>query len=116
MSEEDTEQVADIKWMAKIVAVNCVRNTVIEDYHANGQLSQDDMKAFNQQVCNNIYTFLTYMGGPPERFEKLMRVWGMWFPHNWDDPELNEEFHFEQIEKAYTAGTAMKLIRPIVED
>jgi hypothetical protein len=33
---------------ALLMAVTCVRNTVIEDYHANGQLSDADMMAFNK--------------------------------------------------------------------
>ncbi len=62
-----------IQSLALIVAVNCVRNTVIEDYHADGKLSDGDMKNFNKDVANKLYTFFTYMfsrprgGGPAKQ-------------------------------------------------
>jgi len=43
------------------MTVNCIRNTVIENYHARGSLSQADMKAFNEEVSNKLYTFLRIM-------------------------------------------------------
>jgi hypothetical protein len=50
---------ATLKRLALLLTVNCVRNTVIEDYHAAGKLSDSEMKAFNQEVANKIYTFGT---------------------------------------------------------
>ena len=91
MSADNNKALQDL---ALIVTVNCVRNTVIEDYHARGSLSQEDMKAFNKQVANNIYTFLVYaFDRPGDEFEKWVSVMGMfYYPHNWDTPEFNEEF------------------------
>jgi hypothetical protein len=51
----------DLKRLALLIAVNCVRNTVIEDYHSDGKLSDAEMKAFNQEVANKVYTFLHYL-------------------------------------------------------
>ena len=43
------------------MAVNCVRNTVIEDDHAGGKLDDAEMKAFNQEVANKSDRFLQFL-------------------------------------------------------
>lgn len=43
------------KALAKGLTVICVRDTVIENYHAMGKLSDEEMKAFNIEVCNKLY-------------------------------------------------------------
>jgi hypothetical protein len=48
----------DTKMIAKAMTINCVRNTILEHHHQQGKLSDADMKAFNKQVVNRIYTFL----------------------------------------------------------
>ena len=80
-----------IKDLALLVTVNCVRNTCIEDYHARGSLTQDDMKAFNRQVASKIYTFLEYVfNRPTEDYQALLGFMGMYYPRDWDEPELSE--------------------------
>ena len=44
---------SSLKRLALLIAVNCVRNTVIEDDHAAGKLDDPEMKAFNHKVANN---------------------------------------------------------------
>jgi len=56
-----------LKQFAKMITLNCVRNTVIEDYHARGSLSQEEMKAFNIEVCSHIYTALYLSEGNQTR-------------------------------------------------
>jgi len=93
--------------LALVVAVNCVRNTVIEDYHARGSLSQDDMKVFNKQVANNLYTFLTYVFDKPEdEWKKLLALYGMYYPHDWDPPELVDQ----DVAEAYKQAREMGLV------
>lgn len=80
-----------MKDLALMVTVNCVRNTVIEDYHARGSLSQDDMAAFNRQVADNIYTVFDFMfNRSPEDSQALIGFMGMYYPTNWDEPQINE--------------------------
>ena len=58
-AEEDS-----LKRLALIMAVACVRNTCIEEFHARPQpqfLSDADMKRFNQEVADKLYTFLHYL-------------------------------------------------------
>ncbi len=43
-----------LKDIALIMSVNCVRNTIIENYHAEGKRSDDEMKAFNKEVANKL--------------------------------------------------------------
>lgn len=75
------------------MAVNCVRNTVIEDYHSDGKLSDAEMKALNQEVANKIYTFLHYLfSNSSEDQEAFLNAMGMMYPSNWDQPKLDADF------------------------
>ncbi len=83
----------ELKRLALLIAVNCVRNTVIEDYHADGKLSDSEMKAFNQEVSNKIYTFLHYLfQKPPEDQEVFLNAMSLMYPSNWDQPKLDRDF------------------------
>jgi hypothetical protein len=79
--------------LALLITVNCVRNTVIEDYHADGKLSDAEMKAFNQEVANKIFTFLHYLFEKPrEDEEAFLSAMGMMYPSRWDEPKLDTDF------------------------
>src|ERR1700729_3986572 len=56
---------ADVKRLALLMAVNCVRNTVIEDYHAQGKLSNAEMMAFNREVARAPYSCIAYAARSP---------------------------------------------------
>lgn len=83
-----------IQHLALLMANVCVRNTVIEEYHANGQLSQDDMKAFNQEVANKIFTFLrlAIFNADNQEAMAFMGMATMQFPHGWDQPHDDADF------------------------
>jgi len=84
---------SELKRLALLMAVNCVRNTVIENYHADGKLSDEEMKVLNQEVANKIYTFLHYMTNkPPEDQTAFLSAMGMMYPSNWDQPKLDPDF------------------------
>lgn len=84
---------SELKRLALLMAVNCVRNTVIENYHADGKLSDEEMKVFIQEVANKIYTFLHYTTTkPPEDQAALLSVMSMMYPSNWDQPKLDADF------------------------
>ena len=88
----------ELKRLAVQLTYHCVRNTVIEDYHADGKLSQADMKALNKEVVNKLYTALGYLFGDnsrsPER-EHLMAYWDTTFPDEWDEPETDTDIQAE---------------------
>lgn len=79
-----------LKRLALIMAVKCVRNTIIEDYHAAGKLTEREMEAFNKQVANKLYTFLKYLLAPPspER-DRFLRNAEKLYPHDWDEPQMD---------------------------
>ncbi len=81
---------AYLKRLALLIAVNCVRNTVIEDYHARGSLSQEDMKKFNKEVANKLYTFIRFMfKGTEEEKRALLEAMGLMYPNEWDKPVID---------------------------
>jgi hypothetical protein len=90
-----------IKRLALIMARNCVRDTVIEEYHP--RLTQEEMKAFNKQVANKIYTFLCFMYDTSIKEEDRNIFFNRMhenYPDNWDQPELDPSFvGFVRLEK-----------------
>jgi hypothetical protein len=46
------------------MTLHCVRNTVIEDYHAAGKLTQAEMKEFNKEIADKVYEFLQLFFSP----------------------------------------------------
>lgn len=84
---------SEVKRLALLMAKTCVRNTVIEDYHSEGKLTDAEMKALNQKVANKIYTFLHYSShGTPEEREAFRNAMNLSYPSNWDQPQLDSEF------------------------
>ena len=83
---------AEMKRLALLMASVCVRNTVIEDYHSLGNLSQEQMKAFNKEVANKVYTFLKLLlAGSSGDSEALMATSLPFYPLDWDDPVLDDD-------------------------
>jgi hypothetical protein len=66
---------------------------VIEDYHAAGKLDVAEMKAFNQEGANKIYTFLQFLFLKfDEDREAFMSAMGAMYPLNWDQPKVDRDF------------------------
>ena len=84
---------SELRHLALLMAVNCVRNTVIEDYHSQGKLSDNEMMTFNREVANKLYTFLDFLFNKPvEDQHAFLSAMGVMYPTNWDKPELDREF------------------------
>lgn len=85
---------SDLKLMARAITINCVRNTCIENYHAEGKLTDPEMKAFNKEVVNRIYTFLDCMLNRSDRerdmFMSRMVATSEGSTSKWDEPEIDE--------------------------
>ena len=80
-----------LKQFAKMITLNCVRNTVIEDYHARGSLSQEEMKAFNMRSAVISIQLCIYLKGTKQERAELLYLWSwMGGISNWDDPEINK--------------------------
>ena len=82
------------KTMALMMVIHCVRNTVIEDYHADGKLSEEEMMKFNKEVSDKIYTFLQVMFNPSNRKQRkqLLSILNEYGTNGWDQPRLDESF------------------------
>jgi hypothetical protein len=87
------ERDRDNKNFALLLAVNCVRNTIIEEYHSRGKLTDAEMMAFNKEVVNKIYTTLSILNGDKmeEDKENFMRMFYMMYPDDWDEPKLDKD-------------------------
>jgi hypothetical protein len=84
---------SSLKRLALLMSVNCVRNTVIENYHAAGKIDDSEMKVFNQEVANKIYTFLRFLLlEPDEDRDAFLSAMGMMYPKNWDQPKIDRDF------------------------
>jgi hypothetical protein len=110
-----------LKKEALKMAVTCVRNTVIENYHAGAfpqsktgdytdvkvvtpfgeipwnelsRISDSEMKAFNKEVSNLIYTYLQSLLNPhfdKQIKEEFMKYANVFYPDNWDEPHIDEQ-------------------------
>lgn len=108
------------KNLAHLLSVYCVRNTVIEEYHEGitpcsktgdytdvkvvtphgeipwdevSRISDKEMKAFNIQVVNRVYTFLQFILNDEQDKKKRDAFWEMiskHYPTDWDIPKLDE--------------------------
>lgn len=85
--------------MARHIALQCVRNTVIEKYHIAGKISDAEMKEFNIEVANKIYSFLELVTNPNLKQEHDIAFNGvlgltplLYKPEHWDIPEFDERF------------------------
>jgi len=83
----------ELKNLALMMTINCVRNTIIEEYHSEDKINQEEMKEFNIEVSNKIYTFLKYFMHESEKErEKLMLLMSMFSTNGWNQPEIDEDF------------------------
>jgi hypothetical protein len=84
--------------MALIMTLHCVRNTVIESYHAAGKLTNFEMKAFNKEVADKIYSFLQLLLNPyyadigKAMFFNKVPFNIFYMPSDWDKPKFDKEF------------------------
>ena len=82
----------DLKDFALGMALFCVRNTAIEQYHADGKLSDEEMKAFNKEVANKLYAALLAMTSPDaQEREAVFSLFASSRPYNWDAPQPDQD-------------------------
>ena len=82
-----------VKQLALIIAANCTRESELDSSLQEGKLSQETLNAFNQQMSNKLYTFLTYLlNKPADEYSVMMEALTKHFPENWAAPELDAGF------------------------
>ncbi len=95
-----------IRSIALIMSVTCVRNTIIEKFHADGKLDDADMEAFNRQVAERIYTFLSYLLSTHRDMGDLMEALRHYLPTDWDQPQRDVFIDKAVTEHRARIGTA----------
>ena len=84
--------------LAKALAVTVYRNGVIEDYHAEGHLSDAEMKVVNKDVVNRIGQLLKWW-----KEENYLSVYntlkfGLMCANGWDNPEYAVDDWIDEAE------------------
>ncbi len=106
---------SETKTLSKILVLNCVRNTFLEDLHSGifpdskegdysdvkvvspygeipwndlGRISDAEMKRLMKEIVNKVYTMLHYM--ETEKFEHFCQLFRM--DNTWDDAKIDESF------------------------
>lgn len=112
-----------LKKEALKMAVTCVRNTVIETYHAGtipqsktgdysdvkvvtpygdipwnelSRINDSEMMAFNKEVVNNLYAYLHCLVNPnvdTDLKEILMKYASDFYPFSWDEPHIPNDLN-----------------------
>ena len=86
--EINLDQFMSPEELSKALVHYCFRNGPIESMHANGQLSQEDMKILNKYCYNKIYTFFKLiLSGDKENLYPILSFHSH-FGSNWDSPEF----------------------------
>jgi len=81
----------DVDSFAKFIVHYCFRNGPVEDMHAQGQLSQKDMKTLNKFMVNKVAElFELSMSGEWLKFY-LLYVYNSIYGSDWDKAEPNGE-------------------------
>lgn len=89
LEDEEVDSFLDDDELAGIasqIAYHAVRNnTPLEDIHARGSISGEEMMALNIAVTDNIFTLLRYMRSS----DALDRLKAMHIPTYWEQPQPN---------------------------
>ena len=83
----------NVKRLALIIAANCMNKSVIEKCHNDKQITDEQLTAFNKQMSDKIYTFLTYLlNKPANEYSVMMEAMAKNYPETWPLPSLDEHF------------------------
>lgn len=91
-----------LKALAKGLTVICVRDTVIENYHAMGKLSNEEMCAFNKEVCNKLYEAMEILMGSNQDQQAISDLSNIILerqPTGWNEPENKRYFRLRKESK-----------------
>ena len=82
----------NVKRLALIIAANCINKSIIETSNNNKEITDDQMTAFNKQLSDKIYTFLSYLlTKTPSEYSLMMDAMTKNYPENWPLPCLDEQ-------------------------
>lgn len=90
----------NIDWISIALTHYLFRNGPVEDMHADGKLSQDDMKILNKYMVNRIAGLLKLANDNEWLKIRLMLSYFKLFGQDWDKPEYDTE----DIEQIYNSN------------
>ena len=79
------------QYIALLMAKTCVRDTIIEQYHAKGKITNSEMADFNREVVNKLYTFMHHLFGADEDKAVFLEAIQMHYPTDWDQPTTDKD-------------------------
>ena len=87
LSEVDILNKYSLEELSHALTHYCFRNGPVENMHADGKLSQEDMKTLNKFCNDKIFTFLTMI--KDNKLAELNKIieFGLRCGSNWDKPE-----------------------------
>ena len=82
-----------VQHMALLMAVNCVRKTVLDDYLNDGQITEDQLNTFIRESTDKLFTFLTYLLDKSDSDKQaFLEVMQNSYPDEWPEPNLSPVF------------------------
>ena len=82
-----------INFISKSLTVYAFRNGPIEDMHAEGKLSEEDMKILNKYMVERLAEYFAVFTSTNKEFirakESMIVMLRYILPHEWDDATLN---------------------------
>lgn len=86
-----TDSDSYIRNMAIALTLFCFRNGPVEDMHADGKLSDSDMKILNKSIVNRVALVLRLLNLEDSEYLHLLLGANFGAGMNWDDPEIDED-------------------------
>lgn len=83
MSEKQKQRLAK---EAKALAVLAFRAGPIENIHADGRISQAEMKAINKKAVDKLFLLLSYKKTNPAKYWQFVELINQTIAREWDDP------------------------------
>lgn len=85
-AKERLNNLENLTSISKAITHFAFRNGPVEDMHAEGKLTQNDMMTLNKFMINRIaYIFSLIISQKWAEFELLVEMTNHWYGHNWDD-------------------------------
>ena len=78
-----------ISYMAKAITVEAFRNGPVEDMHAEGKLSDDDMKTLNKYMVNKIARLMYLYETKDYNSLQTLLGFAVSCASEWDEPEID---------------------------
>jgi len=93
----------EIEKLAVLIVVNCFRNTVLENYHAEWpQFNDEKMKALMKEAVDRTYTALCGLLNPASTADfAAMQDSLAWYTPHWDRPQFDKNM-LKSMERAKT--------------